>query len=139
MMDKLREIWNLQHELNCKIGLDTIDASQKKEWLFQLTHALHDEVQELSNSCHWKWWSKDVKENPDLMFKGIRDEGNARIEAIDILHFLVSIFQVLDMSPDDVLEVYRLKHKKNMDRQDNNYDIETKNEEDNQEIIRKIS
>lgn len=135
--DSLYEIFQLQHELNCKIGLDTINAPNKKDWLYQLNVALHDESQELQNSCHWKWWSKEVKENPDLQFK-IKDEGNAKIEAIDILHFLVSIFQVLDMTPEDVLKVYRMKHQKNIERQDNNYDIETKNEEDNEEIIRRI-
>lgn len=138
-MYKLEEIWKLQHELNCKIGLDTINDPEKKKWLFQITWALHDEVQELSNSCHWKWWSKEVKENPDLMFKGIRDEGNAKIEAIDILHFLISVFQVLDMTPEDVFEIYKQKHQKNVLRQDNGYDIETKNEEDNEDIIRRIS
>ena len=138
-MYKLEEIWKLQHELNCKIGLDTINDPKKKEWLFQLNWALHDEVQELANSCHWKWWSKEVKENPELKFKGIRDEGNAKIEAIDILHFLISIFQVLDMTPDDVLEIYKAKHQKNVARQDDDYDIETKNEDDNEEIIRRIS
>ncbi len=137
-MFKLEEIWKLQHELNCKIGLDTINNPNKKDWLYQLNVALHDESQELQNSCHWKWWSKEVKENPDLMYK-IKDEGNAKIEAIDILHFLISIFQVLDMSPDDVMEVYRMKHGKNVDRQNNGYDIETKNEGDNEDIIRRIS
>jgi len=138
MNDKLEEIYNLQHELNCIIGLDTINAENKKEWLFQLTHALHDEVNELSNSCHWKWWSKDVKENPSLMFKGIKDEGNAKIEAIDILHFLISIFQVLDMTPDDIINVYRMKHQNNIHRQNNGYDINTKTEDDNNEIKNSI-
>lgn len=138
MYDILEQIYKLQHELNCKIGLDTINDVNKKDWLFQLTHALHDEVNELSNSCHWKWWSEDVKNNPELMFKGVRDIGNAKIEAVDILHFLVSIFQVLDMTPDDILDVYKKKHQKNMERQDNNYDIETKDENDNKEIINSI-
>ena len=139
MKDMLTQIFQLQHELNCKIGLDTINSPHKQDWLFQLNWALHDECQELANSCHWKWWSKEVKENPELMFKGIRDLGNAKIEAIDILHFLISIFQVLDMTPEDVLEIYKAKHAKNVLRQDNGYDIETKNEADNEEIIRNIS
>lgn len=139
MSDMLEEIYQLQHELNLKVGVDSVDGFDKKKWLFPFTHAMHDEVQELSNCVHWKWWSKDVKANPDLMLKGIKDEGNAKIEAIDILHFLISIFQILDMTPEDILEVYRLKHGANMKRQDVNYDIETKNEDDNEEIIRRVS
>jgi len=138
MEDYLSEIYRLQHELNCKIGVDTINDEKKKEWLFQFSWALHDEVQELANSCHWKWWSKSVKENPELMFKGVKDEKNAKIEAIDCLHFLMSIFQILDMTPEDIVNIYRYKHEKNCLRQENGYDINIKTEDDNNEIKNKI-
>lgn len=139
MNDMLKEIYQLQHELNLKVGVDSVNGFDKQKWLFPFTEALQAEAAELKDCCHWKWWSKDVKADPSLMFTGIRDEGNAKIEAIDILHFLISIFQVLDMTPEDILEVYRLKHGANMKRQDVGYDIETKNEDDNEEIIRRVS
>jgi len=49
----------------------------------------------------WKWWAKYQK----------FDGQNARVEVVDLFHFLISLAQVLDMSADDVF--CRLRQKKN--------------------------
>lgn len=43
---------------------------------------------------------------------------NARVEVVDLLHFLVSLAQVLEMSADDVFHAYTKKHQVNVARQD---------------------
>ena len=80
------------------------------------------EVAELTDSVPWKWWAKYQK----------FDKQNARVEVIDLLHFLVSIAQVLEMTPSDFSEAYAKKHKVNLARQDSGY--KTKDEHDSKHI-----
>lgn len=138
MLDK---IFQMQRDLNIKIGRDTVSAPTevKEKWLFGYAFAMNDEVQELLNCVDWKWWSKTVKADPSRQFNAILDKENAKIEAIDALHFLVSIFQILDMTPEDVAEIYRLKWEANIARQENGYDVRTKTEDDNNTIKQQIS
>ena len=60
------------------------------------------------------------------------DSRNARVEVVDLLHFLVSIAQVLGIGPDDIFEAYVKKHQVNLDRQASGYT--TKDEADNRHI-----
>jgi len=135
--DKFELIYKMQHELNCLIGKDTIDAKEKMDWLFGYAYQVDDEARELQKCALTKWWVQEYKDGGEL-FKTVLDKDNAKIEAIDILHFLMSVFQILDMTPDDIVEIYKMKHQKNIDRQANGYSIAGKTEDDNQEIIDKI-
>jgi dimeric dUTPase (all-alpha-NTP-PPase superfamily) len=76
----------------------------------------------LTDSVPWKWWAKYQK----------FDKQNARVEVIDLLHFLVSIAQVLEMTPADFSEAYAKKHQVNLARQDSGY--QTKDEHDSKHI-----
>ena len=49
------------------------------------------------------------------------DEQNARVEVVDLFHFLISLAQVLGMSADDVYEAYLKKNEVNFQRQDSGY------------------
>ena len=126
----------MQRELNMRVGRDTVaaPAEVRESWFHEYSFALLHEAHELSDCSEWKWWSKTIKENPEVMFKKIRDLENAKIEAIDILHFLVSVFQVLGMTAEDVMKVYEMKHAVNHKRQDNDYDVNHKTEDDNNQI-----
>jgi len=137
MEDKFELIYKMQHELNCLIGKDTIGAKEKMDWLFGYAYQVDDEARELQKCALTKWWVQEYKDGGEL-FKTVLDKENAKIEAIDILHFLMSVFQILDMTPDDIVEIYKMKHQKNIDRQANGYSIAGKTEDDNQEIIDKI-
>ncbi len=122
--DKLEEIFRLQEQLNKRIGVDTASMTdeQRQQWVLNYCRAMTQEVAELTDSVPWKWWAKYQK----------FDKQNARVEVIDLLHFLVSIAQVLEMTPADFSEAYAKKHQVNLARQDSGY--QTKDEHDSKHI-----
>ena len=93
----LEEIWKLQGELNTIIGRDTINDPNKHEWIFDYAIALHDEATEMFNCCNWKFWSSEGR---DKQYLKIIDYKNAKIEAVDCLHFLISLMQVCNYKLD---------------------------------------
>jgi len=122
--DKLEEIFRLQEQLNKRIGVDTAHMTdeQRQQWVLNYCRAMSQEIAELTDSVPWKWWAKYQK----------FDKQNARVEVIDLLHFLISIAQVLEMTPDDFFDAYTKKHKVNFARQDSGY--HTKDEDDSKHI-----
>src|ERR1051325_3222612 len=122
--DHLREIWRMQKALNERIGVHTEGMSQeeKTKWVLNYCRAMTQEIAELTDSVPWKWWAKYQK----------FDEQNARVEVVDLFHFLISIAQVLGMSADDVFNAYVKKNKVNLKRQDSGY--HTKDEHDSKHI-----
>ena len=122
--DKLEEIFRLQEMLNRRIGVDTAHMTdeQRQQWVLNYCRAMSQEIAELTDSVPWKWWAKYQK----------FDKQNARVEVVDLLHFLISIAQVLEMTPDEVLDAYTKKHKVNVARQDTGY--HTKDEHDSRHI-----
>jgi len=111
--DKLEEIFELQRKFNRSIGIDTdnmCDARQQ-QWLLNYCRALSQEVAELVDCCQWKWWARGQK----------FDKENAKVEAIDLLHFVVSAAQVLGMTADDLYDVYLKKNQVNFERQKDGY------------------
>ena len=123
-MDKLDKIFEMQEKLNRRIGinLDDLGDDEKIKWILNYSRALQQEVSELIDSVPWKWWAKYQK----------FDKQNARVEVVDIMHFLVSIAQVLGMSADDIFDAYCKKNAINHERQDSGY--VTKNKDDSRSI-----
>ena len=123
-MDKLDKIFEMQEKLNRRIGinLDDLGDDEKIKWILNYSRALQQEVSELIDSVPWKWWAKYQK----------FDKQNARVEVVDIMHFLVSIAQVLGMSADDIFDAYCKKNEVNHERQDSGY--ATKNKDDSRSI-----
>jgi dimeric dUTPase (all-alpha-NTP-PPase superfamily) len=113
-MDKLEEIFRLQEELNLRIGVDTRSMSDegRAQWVLNYTRAMQQEIAELIDSVPWKWWAK---------YQNF-DQQNARVEVVDLFHFLVSIAQVLGMTPEDVYNAYLKKNKVNHNRQESGYE-----------------
>jgi len=124
MADKLEELFKLQGELNKKIGIDTLSVpdGKKPEWILNYCRALSQEIAELTDSVPWKWWAKYQT----------FDKQNARVEVVDMFHFMISLAQVLDMSAKDVFDAYQQKHKVNVERQNSGYAV--KNEDDSKHI-----
>lgn len=122
--DKLDEIFRLQRALNLRIGVDTAAMSeeQRQEWVLNYCRAMSQEIAELTDCVPWKWWAKYQK----------FDRQNARVEIVDLLHFLISLAQVLEMTPDEIFESYSKKHQVNLARQQSGYT--TKDEADNKHI-----
>ena len=94
-LEMFSKIYKLQHELNCLVGRDTVNDPLKREWLYDYCQAMEDEVVELKNCINWKWWTKESKEFGQ--YTKIIDPKNAKVEAIDILHFYISLLQISDI------------------------------------------
>jgi dimeric dUTPase (all-alpha-NTP-PPase superfamily) len=123
-MDKLEEIFELQEALNKRIGVEMENFSdeEKSKWILNYTRAMQQELAELVDSVPWKWWAKYQE----------FDEQNARVEVVDLFHFLISLAQTLGMSADDVYQAYTKKNKVNHQRQDSGYT--QKDEKDSKHI-----
>lgn len=111
--DQLRELFRMQQALNQRIGVKTegMSEAEKTKWLLNYTLAMQQELAELTDSVPWKWWAKYQK----------FDEQNARVEVVDLFHFLISMAQVLGMSADDVFAAYVKKNAVNFQRQESGY------------------
>jgi len=123
-MDKLEEIFNLQEELNNRIGVKTADMNEEEQvkWVLNYSRAMQQELAELIDSVPWKWWAK---------YQNF-DKQNAKVEVVDLFHFLVSLGQVLGMSADDIYQAYLKKNEVNHQRQDSGYS--KKDEDDSRHI-----
>jgi len=123
-MDKLEEIFSLQDELNSRIGVVTqgLGDEEQRKWILNYVRAMQQELAELTDSVPWKWWAKYQE----------FDKQNARVEVVDLFHFLISLAQVLGMSADDVYDAYLKKNKVNHQRQDSGYS--EKDESDSRHI-----
>lgn len=122
--DSLHRIFELQYEFNKKVGLDSAEILKRKvdegsefvasfdqkEWLGKMHLAMSQELAEFRDSIPWKWWKAQKF-----------DEQNAKVEVIDMMHFLVSMALLLGMTPEDFVRVYEEKMKVNLKRQEGDY------------------
>ena len=122
--DQLRELFRMQKSLNERIGVRTEGMSdeEKTKWLLNYCRAMSQEIAELTDSVPWKWWARYQK----------FDEQNARVEVIDLFHFLISLAQVLGLSADDVFNAYVRKNEVNFKRQESGYTV--KDEHDSKHV-----
>jgi dimeric dUTPase (all-alpha-NTP-PPase superfamily) len=122
--DQLQDLFRMQKALNERIGVrtDAMSEEEKTQWVLNYCRAMSQELAELTDSVPWKWWAKYQK----------FDEQNARVEVVDLFHFLISIAQVLGMSADDVFNAYVKKNEVNFKRQETGYKV--KDEEDSKHI-----
>ena len=111
--DQFRELFHMQKALNERIGVKTggLSEEEKTRWILNYCRAMTQEIAELTDSVPWKWWAKYQK----------FDGQNARVEVVDLFHFLISLAQVLGMSADDVFAAYVKKNEVNFRRQDTGY------------------
>jgi len=114
----------MQDALNRRIGVALPPESEedKAKWILNYTRAMQQEIAELVDSVPWKWWAKYQK----------FDEQNARVEVVDLFHFLVSLARTLGMSADDVYQAYVKKNQVNLQRQETGYVV--KDEADSRHI-----
>jgi dimeric dUTPase (all-alpha-NTP-PPase superfamily) len=103
----------MQKALNERIGVrtDGMTDAEKVTWILNYCRAMGQELAELTDSVPWKWWAK---------YQAF-DQQNARVEVVDLFHFLISMAQVLGMSADDVFQAYVKKNEVNLRRQETGY------------------
>ncbi|MCB1068711.1 MAG: dUTP diphosphatase [Verrucomicrobia bacterium] len=123
--DKLQEMFRLQAQLNRRIGVEdpaTMTEAEQTTWILNYCRAMTQELAELTDSVPWKWWAKYQT----------FDKQNAKVEVVDLFHFLISLAQILGMSADDIYQTYIQKHQVNVQRQESGYTV--KDESDNKHI-----
>ena len=122
--DKLSELFRMQEAFNAKVGVRSRNMTEQEqtEWVLNYARAMGQELAELTDSVPWKWWAKYQK----------FDLQNARVEVIDLFHFLISLAQVLGMEADDVFAAYVKKNEVNLRRQASGYAV--KDEDDSRHI-----
>jgi len=106
--DKLETIFEMQNafdsDLIKKRGLEGITSDQ---WIQKETLAMISELAELLDEVNFKWWKNPKEVN----------ERAVKEELVDILHFFVSMCLKMDMSAQELFEMYLEKNKENFDRQ----------------------
>lgn len=133
----LKELFEKQAELNKRTGFDAkalrenFDPKYAGEWLNNYIMAMSNELEELRNCTFWKHWCKEAKEGRRFE---INDLQNARVEVTDMLFFWISLAQCLGLNEEDVMKLYYQKLGVNHARQDNNYSMAGKTEDDNKHI-----
>lgn len=134
-VNSLEDIWPLQAALNKRAGFDTqglgqaLAAGEKSGQLppsggllLEVGRALKNYIDAMGSECHelqdclsWKHWYQEAKAGRQ---HELRDLQNARVEAVDLLFFWISICQLLGLMPDDVYRLYAAKLGINHRRQD---------------------
>ncbi len=133
----LRELFELQAELNRRIGMDTgaikedLDPQQAGRWINDYIAAMGNELEELRDCTYWKHWCAEAREGRRFE---LHDLQNARVEVIDMLFFWISLAQCVGLDADDVVALYRQKLGINHSRQDRDYAMATKTEDDNRTV-----
>ena len=134
----LRELFRKQAELNKRTGFDPdalradFDPQTAGIWLNNYIAAMSNELEELRDCTFWKHWCKEAREGKRYM---LNDLQNARVEVIDMLFFWMSLAQCVGLDADDVVRLYEQKLKVNHNRQNRNYSMAAKTEDDNKNII----
>ncbi len=124
MTDKLETLFAMQERLNQRIGVNTgtMTDDERATWTLNYCRAMSQEIAELTDSVPWKWWAKYQT----------FDQQNARVEVVDLFHFLISLAQTLGMSAGDVFDAYVKKNEVNHQRQEGGYAV--KDHEDSRHI-----
>lgn len=120
--DALKELFLMQEKFSSSVGVPIgaeLTDQQKSFWINQHCNALSNEVEELRDSIPWKWWKKS---EPDFQ--------NAKVEVVDLFHFVIASALILGMTPEDLLEAYKKKMEVNIRRQQLGYTKETKDPTD---------
>ena len=101
----MRELLEKQKQLDKLV----IETGREDPTLLEKAVALSVEAAELIDAAGYKWWiwSDNGREI---------DERMVREEAVDVLHFLLSIFLSLRMNEDDIKKEYNKKWRKNFQR-----------------------
>ena len=120
-MNKLQEVLNTQTQLQNRLGNNIKEMTEQqltayvKNNVFFVTEELHEMTRELPYVKEWKDYSKLTSE--DIA----RRKELAQEEFIDVFTFLMNIALSLELTADEIYDLYFQKNKVNHSRQDNGY------------------
>jgi dimeric dUTPase (all-alpha-NTP-PPase superfamily) len=91
----IKQCVELQHKFNQRVNPNYLKEIKPTQWSL----AINQEVAEAVDSFPWKWWSNKDKQI---------DVDNLKIETVDILHFVISLYLVqLDGDIDEVVKILK--------------------------------
>jgi len=105
-IDMLEQIFKKQEDLQKELN-----AVYNQEYINTMTLAAIDELLEMLRETPWKPWKKNQHFNHDEYKK----------ELADVLHFIVNLCLVENISAKDLYEEYMEKNKINFERKKENY------------------
>jgi dimeric dUTPase (all-alpha-NTP-PPase superfamily) len=115
----LRLVFNKQIALNKKIGFDLLkireDQFEREKFTKEYVLAMHCELTEFSDWTNFKIWRKTRHVYDDQRLKELR------IELIDLLHFLINLMILWEMTPEMLEEIFLEKNAENHNRQERGY------------------
>ena len=68
--------------------MDEMNDEDQAKWILNYVRAMQQELAELTDSVPWKWWANYQE----------FDKQNAKVEIVDLFHFLISMAQVMGMT-----------------------------------------
>ncbi|QBO65441.1 putative dCTP pyrophosphatase [Escherichia phage vB_EcoM_G2540-3] len=143
--DPLQVMLDMQKSLQIRLAKDKPEynrhpddlatAGEVVDWLRNQKDYIDDEFRELltslggmSNgekdaSAVWKPWKSQHGERRETLITDLspQDQLEIKFEMIDILHFVLNMFQGLGLTAEEIFKLYYLKNKHNFERQDNGY------------------
>ncbi|AYJ74547.1 hypothetical protein PYPS2T_140 [Yersinia phage PYPS2T] len=143
--DPLQVMLDMQKSLQVRLAKDKPEynrhpddlstAGEVVDWLRNQKDYIDDEFRELltslggmSNgekeaSAVWKPWKSQHGERRETLITDLspQDQLEIKFEMIDILHFVLNMFQGLGLTAEEIFKLYYLKNKHNFERQDNGY------------------
>ena len=134
----LKELFKKQAELNKRTGFDpdelraNFDPQKAGIWLNNYIAAMSNELEELRDCTYWKHWCKEAKDGNRFYLHNLQ---NAKVEVTDMLFFWISLAQCLGLNADEVVRLYEKKLNVNHARQDSNYSMAAKTEDDNKTVV----
>lgn len=107
---KLVAMFYLQKLLNRRIGVDPdkMDDAQRQQWMLNYSRALTQEVAGLTDCMPWRWWANSQK----------FDKQKARAELVEMFRLIISLAEVMEITPEELFEAYTKKYRFNLARQD---------------------
>ncbi len=132
-----KELFEKQAELNKRTGFDAkalrenFDPQAAGEWINNYVAAMSNELEELRDCTFWKHWCQEAKDGKRFQ---LHDLQNARVEVIDMLFFWISLAQCVGLDAEDAYRIYNQKLDVNHKRQDGEYSMANKTEDDNKNI-----
>ena len=143
--DPLQIMLDMQKSLQVRLAEDKPEynknpdeletAGEVVDWLRNQKDYIDDEFRELltslggmshgekaASSC-WKPWKAQHAEfrNRKIADLSHEDQLEIKFEMIDILHFVLNMFQGLGMTSEEIFKLYFLKNKENFARQNHGY------------------
>ncbi|AEO97018.1 dCTP pyrophosphatase [Salmonella phage vB_SenM-AKM_NP4] len=144
-IDPLQVMLDMQKSLQVRLANDKPDynrnpddlakAGEVVDWLRNQKDYIDDEFRELLTSLGgmsngekaassvWKPWKAQHAELRNRLISEMssKDQLEIKFEMIDILHFVLNMFQGLGMSAEEIFKLYYLKNAENFERQNRGY------------------